>query len=122
MQMWKILVLPAVDDEPVGFEIVFLYEALDCGIQICEKSGIAGVEISQRLHLLFRDDDEVQFMAGRWMMESYQVRCLTQAFDRDGEAHVGKYPTDEEDDKAKMEKFTDHASLFRGMESMNRDA
>ena len=112
MQMWKILVLSAVDDEPIGFQLEFFHEALDCGIQIREKSGIAGVELSQRLHLLFRDDDEVQFMAGRWMMESYQVRCLTQAFDGDGEAHVGKYPTDEEGDKSKMKDFAYHVLRF----------
>ena len=45
-------------------------------------------------------------------MESYQVRCLTQAFDGDGEAHVGKYPTDEEGDKSKMKDFAYHVLRF----------
>lgn len=114
MQVRKILVLSGVDDKPVGFQLEFLHEALDSRIQICEKGGIARVEISQRLHLLLGDDDEVKFIAGRWMMERDQVRCLAQAFDGDGETHIGEYPADEEGGKAKMERFTDHTSLFMG--------
>ncbi len=62
MQMREILILSAVDDEPVGFEIVFLHEALDGGIQIREKSGIAGVEVCQCLDLSHWDDDEMKLV------------------------------------------------------------
>ncbi|GJQ37362.1 MAG: hypothetical protein JETCAE01_33720 [Anaerolineaceae bacterium] len=38
------------------------------------------------------------------MLKRDQVRGLAETFDRDGKAHVGEYPTDEEGGKSMMEK------------------
>ncbi len=48
MQLRKILVLPAVDDQPIRGEIGILRQALNCGIQIAEKGGIFCIELHQR--------------------------------------------------------------------------
>lgn len=40
MQLRKILILPAVDDQPIGREMKFIHQTLHGGIQIGEKSRV----------------------------------------------------------------------------------
>ena len=40
MQLRKILILPAVDDQAIGGELKIIHKALDCGIQVRKKGGI----------------------------------------------------------------------------------
>lgn len=106
MQMREVLVLPAVDDEAVGFEIEFLHEALDSGIQIREKGGVARVKVCQRVDLSLWDEEQVKLMAGRRMLKRNQVRGLAEAFDGEGEAHVGENPADEINDELSTKQFS----------------
>lgn len=98
--MRKILIFSAIDDEPISLEVKFLYEALHRGVYVCEESSILRVKVCQRLHLSLWDEEQVNLIAGRRMLKGDQVWRLAEAFDRDDKAHVCKYPTDEESDKA----------------------
>ena len=108
MQMWKILIFSAINDEAVCPEIEFFDQALHCGVQVCQKGGIAWVKICQRLHLSLRDEEQVNLIAGRRMLKRNQVRRLAEAGDWEEKTHVGEYPTDEEGDEAEAENFPKH--------------
>jgi hypothetical protein len=43
MQLRKILILPAVDDQAIGGELKFFHQALDGGIQVAEKRSIVWI-------------------------------------------------------------------------------
>jgi len=113
MQVRKILIFAAVDDEPIGFEVKFLYETLYGGIQVCQEGAVVWVKVCQCLHLPLGDDKQMNLIAGRRMLKRNQVRGLTEALDWDGETHMGENPTDEEGKKAEAEKFTYHVSLVK---------
>lgn len=105
MQMRKILILSAVDNEAVSLEVKFFHEALDGGKQICEKGGVGRVKFCQSLNLPLWDDEQVKLVTGRRVMESDQARGLAQAFDGKQETHVGEEKADQEGYKSKVEKL-----------------
>lgn len=105
MQMRKVLVLSAVDDQPVGFEVEFFHEALDGGKQVREKGGVGRVKVCQCLNLPLWDDEQVNLVTGRGVMESDQARGLAEAFDGEEETHAGEEKADQEGYKSKVEKL-----------------
>ena len=116
MQMREVLVHPAVDDKTVGFEIVFLHEALNGGIQVREKGGVARVEVCQRVDLALWDEEQVKLMAGRRMLKRNQVRGLAEAFDGEDKAHVGENPADEINDELSTKQFSHLISTFKRLD------
>ena len=109
--MRKILIFPAVDNKTVGFKIEFLYKALHGGIQVGKEGGVCRVEVGQSLDLPLGDEKQMNLITGRRMLKRNQVRGLAEAFDWDGETHVGEDPADEEGDKSKTQKFAEHGLL-----------
>ena len=69
MQLRKILVVSAVDDQPIGREMRFLYEALDGGIQVAEKFSIPGIKLFERSDSFLRDKQYVKWIRGLRVME-----------------------------------------------------
>jgi hypothetical protein len=59
MQLREILVVSAVDDQPIGREVRFLYEALNGGIQVAEKLSIPGIKLFERSDSFLRDKQYV---------------------------------------------------------------
>jgi len=106
MQLREILILPAVDDQTIGGEVEFLYQALHGRIQVGEKGGIGWIEILQRNDSPLRHEQDVEWMRRLRMMERQQRLCLAQTFNGDRKTHVGKDPADHGSEKPKQ--FTHH--------------
>ncbi len=97
MQMREILVGSAVDDQPVTVlsQLEFLNQALYCAEQVGQKNRIHRVQIFEAGDSLLRDEQNMEWICWLWMVKGQQRIRLAQAFDRNGETHVGEYPTNE---------------------------
>ena len=69
--MWEILVIPAIDDQPVGRQMVFSHQVLDGGDKVRDER-VSRFEVRKRTNILFREDDNVKRMGGFRVMESQQ--------------------------------------------------
>ena len=111
MQMRKILILSAIDDEAICLEVEFFDQALHCGVQVCQESGVLRIKICQRLDLSLRNKEQMNLIAWRRMLKRNQVRRLAEAGDWEEKTHMGEYPTDEEGKEAEAENFPKHGFL-----------
>lgn len=62
MQLREILIVAAVDDQPIGREMKFLYQALNGGIQVAEKFSIPGIKLLERSDSFLRDKQYVEWV------------------------------------------------------------
>ena len=92
MQVGKILVFPAVDDQPVSRQVVFSHDGLHAGDQVRHER-IRRLQVRERTQLFFGDEQHMEGMRRIGVVESQQGIRLSQAFGRDEEAHMGKDPT-----------------------------
>ena len=95
MQLREILKLPAVDDKPIGGELIFMNKTLHSGIQVSEEGSVRGIEIHQGGDRLLRHDQHVEGISRLRMMKCHQRFGFTQSFDGDGKTHVGKHPSND---------------------------
>ncbi len=95
MQLREILVVSAVDDQPIGREMKFLYKALNGGIQVAEKYSIPGIKLLERSDSFLRDKQYMKCIRGFRVREGQECVRFTQPPDWDGKAHMLKYPADE---------------------------
>ena len=98
VQLREILIVAAVDDQPIGRKMKFLYKALNGGIQIAEKFSIPGIKLLERSDSFLRDKQYVKCVRGLWVMERQECVRFAQPPDRDGKAHMLKHPADEPPD------------------------
>ena len=69
--MWEILVIPAIDDQPVGVQTVFLHQVLDGGDKVRDER-VSRFEVRKRTDILFGEDDNVKRMGWFRVMEGQQ--------------------------------------------------
>ena len=110
MQLRKILILPAIDDQTISREAKFAYKALNGGIQIGEKSGVCRIELVQGGNSFLRQEQHVKWIGWLRMMKRQQRPCFTQPFNGNGKAHMLKTPADEVSDPRMPYPFL-HSSL-----------
>jgi hypothetical protein len=94
MQMRKILVLPAIDDQPVARELEFAHDRLYGSNQIGKKCG-SGVEFHQTGDRLFGHEQNVERIGWLRVVKRQQGFGLPQALYRNGKAHVCENPSDQ---------------------------
>src|SRR5690349_1973404 len=94
MQLRKILILPAVDDQPIGGELKIIHKALDCGIQVRKKGGICCIKFLQGSDGFLRHQQNMEWIRWLRMVERDQRPCFTQACYRDGKTQMCKDPAD----------------------------
>jgi len=87
MQMWEFLVFSPIDDETIGWQIVFPNQSLHGGEQVAQEGGILWIERLQGRDRLARDKDDMERVGWVWVMEGQQVFCLEQKFDGQGKGH-----------------------------------
>ena len=97
MQMRKILELSAVDNQSVAAlrQVELFGKTLHCAEQVGQKNRIHRVQIFEAGDSLLRDEQNMEWICWLWMVKGQQRIRLAQAFDRNGETHVGEYPTNE---------------------------
>ena len=93
--MREFLVISAIDKQAVGGQVVFGHETLHHRDQVLHKRVGRG-KFRKRTDILFGQDDHVKGVGRLRVLESQQGIGLTQAFGRDGEAHVCNNPTGQE--------------------------
>ena len=106
MQMWKILIFAAVDDESIRLELEFVHKALGGGIEIGQEGGIGGIKVCKGVNLSLREEEHVKAIAWGRMMKGDQVRGLAEPVDWEEEAHVGDDPVNKPGDESEAKKFT----------------
>ena len=96
MKLRRILIGSTVGDEAVAasLQIELGDEGGDGGEKIDHEIGILRAERAQIAPGTAGHDEDVQRVGGLWVMEGDQRRRLTQALQRDDEAHMRKYPGD----------------------------
>jgi len=99
VQLWKILVLPAVDDQTIGRELKFVYQALNGGIEICEKNGIGRIKFFQGDDSFLWQEQNMKWIGRLRMVKRHQCLCFAQSFNGNGKAHVLKNPADQTRDR-----------------------
>lgn len=92
MQMREILILPAVDDQPIGGELEFSNKRLHDSEQVGKKSR-SRVELHQAGNCPSGYEHHMKRIGWFRMIKRQQRIRLAQAPGRDGERHVGKNPT-----------------------------
>lgn len=99
--MRKILVRPAVGDQPVtaGFQAELVDQTLHCGEEVGQKVAVLKGERLQPGQSTFGDEQDVHRVSWLRMVESDEGSGFAQAVQRDGKAHMGEHPTDEELDQ-----------------------
>jgi len=94
MQLGKILILPAVDDQTIGGELEFGHQQLHGGEQVRQESRVR-VEIHQTGDGLLGKEHNMQRIGWFRMVERQQGFSLSQSLDRDRKTHIFKYPSDQ---------------------------
>src|SRR5215211_5007084 len=95
MQLWKILIFSAVDDQTIGREMKFIHKALDSGIEIDEKIGIVRVKFLQGGNRSLGYKQYMKCIRWFWMIKRHQGFCFSQSLYGDGKTHILKYPTNQ---------------------------
>ena len=91
MQMLKFLVFPAVDDETVRGEMIFIHDGLRRGDEVRQER-VGRIQVREGADGFLRNDNDME-RVGRFRMEkSQQGVGLTQAFDGDGKRDVVQHP------------------------------
>jgi len=97
MKVGKFLVVPAVEDEPVGCQVIFSDQALHRRDKISQE-GIAGFQVSEGTNGFPGKDDHMEWISWLRVRKSQQGIGLTQAFEGDGKGrmvqHPDKYPVE----------------------------
>ena len=103
MQLRKILIFSAVDDETIRAfgEMMFSHKALNGSVKVGEKGSVVWVNIHQGRDGFPGDDYDMKFVRGSGMVKSHQGFGLMQSFNRDNETHMSKDPTDERGEEPK---------------------
>jgi hypothetical protein len=98
MQLRKILIIPAIDDQTICRETKFTYEALNGGKQIDKKSCIRGIEFFQGSDGFLGQEQNMKWVGRLWVIKRHQGLCFVQTFHRDRKAHMRKDPAKEAPD------------------------
>lgn len=91
MQMREFLVLPTVDDQPVGRQLIFGNQALDGGDDV-RQEGIGWIKLRKGTDGSFWEKDDVERVFRPGMKKGQQGIRLPQAFDGEDKGHVVQHP------------------------------
>src|SRR5512138_2561096 len=95
MQLWNILILPAIDDQTIGRETKFIDQALNAGIELAEKSGVRGIELFQGSDGFLWQEQNMKQIGRLRVVKRQQGPCFAQSFNGNGKTHMFKTPTQE---------------------------
>ena len=97
MQLRDVLVHTAVGDQAIAafLQLELSDQALHGQGQLAQEGRVGDGQIHERGIGPFGRQQDVQRVAGLWVMKGDQGFGLTQALDRDGKTHVPEHPTDQ---------------------------
>ena len=71
----------------------FIYQGLNGGKYLGQKSRIVWIEFCQRLDGFLRHDQDMEWICGLWVTKRDQCFRLMDALNRQEKIHSGDYPT-----------------------------
>jgi len=94
MKIRKILIFPAIDDEPIPRQLILRHQALSHRQRLRQKSGIGcRVHLRQRSQVLPGEEQNVKGVRRLGMPKSEQGLGLAQKTNREGKRQVTHNPT-----------------------------
>jgi len=91
MQMWKFLVFPAIDNQPVRSQMILSNQTL-CGSDEVRQEWVGRLQLRKRPDSFFWNDDNVEWVIWLWVKKSQQGVHLTYAFNGDEKGGMVQHP------------------------------
>ncbi len=115
VQVWKVLIVTAIDHQSICAEMVVLNQMLDGGVQIVQKCGMdTGVERRQRGDFGPGDNDDMIGMRWRRVPKGQQGVCFKQARYGNDKGHVTQYPNKQTVQKSPAQQCSRQAKKTKG--------